>query len=637
MRVRTLVSRCVLATIAALGGALLAAAPAFAKDPSSGGAATGEVVVATVMGLAGTVLVLGPIIAYRAGRFAPLGRLVDFAGRVSGLPGQAALPLGVLGGALTIAVFGMYWDISLHIDNGRDPGPLANPAHYFILVGLMGVMAAGVLAIAIPKAPTRSSARLSPGWDAPVGGILIAACGAFSLIAFPLDDVWHRIFGQDVTLWSPTHLMLITGASLSIFGGLALYREALEESGEEVPRMALLSLVPLGGALLIGLNTFMAEFDFGVPQFRLDFHPIGLMLASGLGLVAARLVIGPGGALGSAVFFLALRGLLTLLVGPVFGQTVPHLPLYLVEAGAVEVVALLFARAGRPVAESPARFGAVAGVAIGTVGLAAEWGWTHVWAVTAWPSSLFPQGALLGFVMAVAAGTIGGFVGRALTPRGTRLAPAPYWALPLAATVAVGVIVYTLPISSGNGRTSAVLTLKDVRPPPDREVAATITVNPPDAASDARLFNVTSWQGKRRSVIQSLKKVGPGVYRTTEPIPVHGKWKSILRLQKDDEVLGLPIFLPRDTGIPAPETPALAHFSRGFQLDKKNLQREQKKGVSPALTTIAYLAVLALTIALIGSLFWGLRRIRTRLGGPGDTPPTSSPAPATPATPRPAT
>ena len=45
---------------------------------------------------------------------------------------------------LLTAVLGMYWDISLHIDVGRDPGPLANPAHYFILFGLMGVMAAGV-------------------------------------------------------------------------------------------------------------------------------------------------------------------------------------------------------------------------------------------------------------------------------------------------------------------------------------------------------------------------------------------------------------------------------------------------------------------------------------------------------------
>jgi len=30
-----------------------------------------------------------------------------------------------------------------HIGNGRDPGPLANPAHYFIIIGLFGVFLAG--------------------------------------------------------------------------------------------------------------------------------------------------------------------------------------------------------------------------------------------------------------------------------------------------------------------------------------------------------------------------------------------------------------------------------------------------------------------------------------------------------------
>ena len=45
----------------------------------------------------------------------------------------------------------MYWDISLHIDNGRDPGPLANPAHYFILAGLFGIFTAGFLAMVLPK------------------------------------------------------------------------------------------------------------------------------------------------------------------------------------------------------------------------------------------------------------------------------------------------------------------------------------------------------------------------------------------------------------------------------------------------------------------------------------------------------
>ena len=45
----------------------------------------------------------------------------------------------------------MYWDVSLHIDNGRDAGPLANPAHYLILVGLYGALLAGALSIALAR------------------------------------------------------------------------------------------------------------------------------------------------------------------------------------------------------------------------------------------------------------------------------------------------------------------------------------------------------------------------------------------------------------------------------------------------------------------------------------------------------
>jgi hypothetical protein len=593
-------------------------------DPPAGGAETSDVIIATLMGTVAIGLVVGSIVLYRRDTMPALGRIADRLGLAVGLPGWAALPLAVHGSALVIAVFGMYWDISLHIDDGRDPGPLANPAHYFILVGLLGVMTAGVLGMALPRRPIRSSVHIAgPGWEAPAGAILIAICGAFSLAAFPLDDLWHRIFGQDVTLWSPTHLMLITGASLSTFGGFALYREALEEGGERaaVPARAGWLMAPLAGALLIGLNTFMAEFDFGVPQFRLDFHPIGLMLASAIGLVAARLMIGPWGAVATVGFFLLIRGGLTLFIGPVFGQTEPHFPLYIAEAGVVELVALVFARSGKPVDSRPVLFGAVSGLGIGTVGLAAEWGWSHVWVVQPWPASMFPEGALLALVMAIAAGTVGGFAGPPLTPRGTRLRKVPYWALGTGALAAVAVVLYTLPISSGEGRTAAALELTEVSPPPNRAVEATIRPQPRDAAEDARWFNVTSWQGGERSIVQKLQRVGPGVYRTREPIPVNGTWKSILRLHRDDEVLGMPVFLPKDTAIPAPEVPAESSFTRPFQLDKKNLLREQKEGVSPALSTIAYLSVLVLTLVLFAVLFWALQRIYLSLGSDPRPPP----------------
>ena len=53
----------------------------------------------------------------------------------------------------------------------------------------------------------------------------MAGCGLYAMIGFPLDDIWHRIFGQDVTLWGPTHLMMIGGAGLSLFAVLMLEYE----------------------------------------------------------------------------------------------------------------------------------------------------------------------------------------------------------------------------------------------------------------------------------------------------------------------------------------------------------------------------------------------------------------------------
>ena len=221
----------------------------------------------------------------------------------------------------------MYWDISLHIDNGRDAGPLANPAHYFILGGLFGIFTAGFLAMVLPRErPSAVAVRLGRDWWAPLGGVLICACGAFSLIGFPLDDVWHRLFGQDVTLWGPTHLMLIGGAAMTLVGIAVLTVEGLRaNAAAETPREELLHTkmaraVALTGGLMLGLSTFQAEFDFGVPQFQLIFQPMLLMLAAGVGLVLARVYGGRGAALGAVAFFILLRGGLALAIGPLSGR-----------------------------------------------------------------------------------------------------------------------------------------------------------------------------------------------------------------------------------------------------------------------------------------------------------------------------
>ena len=114
---------------------------------------------------------------------------------------------------------------------------------------------------------------------------------SFALAAFPMDDMWHRVFGQDVTLWGPTHLVLIGGAGLATVGGLILLAEGIASRGGDTPRerpSLLLGRRALqAGAFLVALSTFQAEFDYAVPQFRLVWHPILLMLAAGIGLVSA--------------------------------------------------------------------------------------------------------------------------------------------------------------------------------------------------------------------------------------------------------------------------------------------------------------------------------------------------------------
>ncbi|HYH91128.1 MAG TPA: hypothetical protein VEX67_17990 [Solirubrobacteraceae bacterium] len=581
-------------------------------SPPAGGGELGQVVGGTVGAMIVTAVMFYLVLGHRSGRVKVLQRLGLYSERVAGLPPWAALPLGVLSGSLITAVFGMYWDISTHLDAGRDPGPFANASHYFILVGLFGVFFAGLLAIFLPtETPGASALKLPGGLEAPLGGVLILFCSGVALAGFQLDDLWHRIFGQDVTLWGPTHLLLFGGASLSTLGGMILLMEGAAVSRDVRPERATRNLrvmqVLLGGAFLIGLSTFQGEFDFAVPQFRLVFHPILLMLASSVALVAVRIWAGPGAALGAAGFFILVRGILTLLVSPLFGHTTLHFPLYLAEAAVVELVALRVAR------DKPLTLGLLTGLGIGTVGLAAEWAWSHAWWTIEWPASMLVEGVACGVVAAVAGGVTGAFVGRALSSPEIAPQPVPRFALPAALAALVAVVAYATPVTGGDP-VRAQVTLTDAKPPPQREVNVRVALDPADAAHDASWFVTTAWQGKEgRSPVAPLEEVSPGVYRSTEPVPVYGDWKSTLRLHKGFAIQGLALYFPEDKAIPVKGVPAEPAFTRSFKRDKELLQREQKSGVSGVLVLGAYLIVLLIFIGLYGSMGWGLALMQQRL------------------------
>jgi hypothetical protein len=367
------------------------------EDRPAGAASLDQVAIASGLALVLTLALGAVVLAHRSGRLPALTRLLARMERstlLGGLAPWAQLPLMIAMASLITALLGMYWDIALHIGVGRDEGPLANPAHYPILFGLFGISAAGVLACALPRQEEvgPSSIRLAPGWHAPAGGVLLTGAGTYALLGFPLDDVWHRIFGQDVTLWGPTHLMLIGGAGLSLVAMAVLFEEgrtAVTQSGRPSSAVALYVLrSSLVGGLLIGMSVFQAEFDFGVPQFRLVLQPFLIALAAAFSLVVARLWIGRGAAVAAVLFYLLVRGGVSIVVGPVLGELWAAVPLYLVEALLVELVALRLSR--RPVLA-----GAVGGVLIGTVGYAAEHAWTQVAFRLPWTSDVVVEGVLM--------------------------------------------------------------------------------------------------------------------------------------------------------------------------------------------------------------------------------------------------
>lgn len=602
-----------------------------ATDPPAGGSPLGEVIAATA---AATIVVVGLLavgLARRAGRAGLIAPAEAAAARALRVPGWSALPVLIAAVSLVGALVGLYWDISLHLDHGRDDGPLANPSHFLILGGLLGIFAAGWLAVVMPiRGAGPAAIRIGDGWQAPIGGLAMMACASFAALGFPLDDLWHRLFGQDVTLWGPTHLMMLTGAALSLVGILVLIVEGrLARAGAPggASDLGATGGPPLGpttparikrpfarasssrlqyvlatGGVLAGLSIYQGEFDFGVPQFALLYHPLLVALAGSVALVVARLLAGPGGALGAVAFFLILRGAIALLVGPILGQSLPHFPLYLGAALAVEAVAW---RLGT---ERPYRFAIAAGAAVGTVGILSELGWSHLWMPIPWPAHAIGEAFAVALPVAIAGGVLGAFVASALQLRrgAGGIRPA------LAAAGALGVVAATiavlLPTSVPSGARADV-SLRVADGGPGRWVEATVRVAPPGLADGADWLHVLAWQGGDRVVAAPLERIGDDTYRTTEPLPVDGTWKSVIRVHRGDLMGAIGVYAPADAAIPAPEVPAPPRFERAFVDDRTLLQRERRDDAPGWAWTTASLTVLALGLGLLALLGAALRRL----------------------------
>jgi hypothetical protein len=162
-----------------------------------------------------------------------------------------------------------------------------------------------------------------------------------------------------------------------------------------------------------------------------------------------------------------------------------------------------------------------------------------------------------------------------------------------ALVVLLAALAYPLPRNVGN--VEAIIRLQPVGLVNGVEQAdVSVQLTPTDAADDADAFGLVSWQGGGR-VLAELDPVGPGRYVSSRPVPVDGSWKSMVGLQRGDEVMAAPIYLPADPEIGASAAPAVPERQEPFVRNTEVLLREAHDG--PAWPAVVAFGSLALMLA----------------------------------------
>src|SRR2546422_183301 len=118
--------------------------------------------------------------------------------------------------AKLIGGWGVGWDIRWHLIIGRDSFWIAPHVMTYASVVVASLISLGVLLFETwrSRSGPRPPGTVTIAWLRGTRGFHLAWWGmAIVILAAPIDDLWHRLFGLDVTLWSPP-LALAVGALL---------------------------------------------------------------------------------------------------------------------------------------------------------------------------------------------------------------------------------------------------------------------------------------------------------------------------------------------------------------------------------------------------------------------------------------
>jgi len=247
------------------------------------------------------------------------------AAKASAAVGAGETALRLIGSALialatAVFIVGAAWDIQWHPSVGRDR-VLTSP-HIALL---SGTALSGLLSLALILADSwrawrgrgvndSNSTTILGVFRAPIG-LFAAGVGTLTAtLAFPLDDYWHTLYGIDVTLWAPFHVMIIS--SMVLVGVGALYTIASELNRLPGGRAKAAAQVIFLATLAITLAVLLlllpqANGKEGLGQlgtYQFAIYPLLVAFALPLALVSApRVARLTGAATIMALVFLALQ------------------------------------------------------------------------------------------------------------------------------------------------------------------------------------------------------------------------------------------------------------------------------------------------------------------------------------------
>src|SRR5438874_11001513 len=221
--------------------------------------------------------------------------------------------------AAIVTFVGTSWDIQWHTLIGRDRTLI--PPHIMMLTGVTigGIAALTVIiteTIWVRRYP-HIAQRVTPFaglFSGPLGAYIVGYAALNSAVAFPLDTYWHTLYGIDVTLWAPFHIMIISGMALMAFGAVYILASvahiAARLEARKAERSAYLGMIGAFAASLSLFTLLVAEGSGPDRSVMLGFASISLFP------VLAALLLGC--MLGGAAYALPWKWVATSIVGVSF-------------------------------------------------------------------------------------------------------------------------------------------------------------------------------------------------------------------------------------------------------------------------------------------------------------------------------